>query len=115
MKANCALALRGSARVRDDECAAKITGYYSADVRRRERQSSGRSLVEEEAKNARAVLVLEPPASGGRVKTARKGTGIFAMKSTGARPMLARSRKRRERSLELARQTIRLTNLNDRR
>jgi len=35
---------------------------------------TGRPLVEEEAKRSRAVLVMEPPASGGRVKTARKGT-----------------------------------------
>ena len=40
---------------------------------------SGRGLIEAEAKRAHAVLVLEPPASGGRVKTARKGTGIYSL------------------------------------
>ena len=40
---------------------------------------SGRGLIEAEARRAHAVLVLEPPASGGRVKTARKGTGIYSL------------------------------------
>ncbi|MEA2176538.1 MAG: glutamate carboxypeptidase, partial [Blastocatellia bacterium] len=35
---------------------------------------TGRALIEEAALGARCALVLEPPASGGRVKTARKGT-----------------------------------------
>src|SRR5215204_4828210 len=40
---------------------------------------SGRELVEREARAAECVLVLEPPASGGRAKTARKGTGLFTL------------------------------------
>jgi glutamate carboxypeptidase len=44
---------------------------------------SGRGLVEAEARRARAVLVLEPPASGGRVKTGRKGTGMFTVEARG--------------------------------
>lgn len=44
---------------------------------------TGRSLVEAEARRSRAVLVLEPPASGGRVKTGRKGTGIFTIETRG--------------------------------
>ena len=75
---------------------------------------SGRSLVEEEARNARAVLVLEPPASGGRVKTGRKGTGIFAIEVHGrAAHAGLEPEKGVSAVLELARQTIRLTNLND--
>src|ERR1700754_2694877 len=38
---------------------------------------SGRALVEEEARRAEYVLVLEPAAPGGHAKTARKGTGLF--------------------------------------
>jgi glutamate carboxypeptidase len=38
---------------------------------------SGRALVEEEARRAEYVLVLEPSAPGGLAKTARKGTGLF--------------------------------------
>jgi glutamate carboxypeptidase len=40
---------------------------------------SGRALVEAEARRAECVLVLEPPAPGGRAKTARKGTGLFTL------------------------------------
>ena len=44
---------------------------------------TGRELVEREARNAKACLVLEPSASGGRVKTGRKGTGMFKMLTKG--------------------------------
>src|SRR3989442_1684283 len=44
---------------------------------------TGRPLVEAETKDARAVLVLEPSATGGRVKTARKGTGMFTIEARG--------------------------------
>ena len=75
---------------------------------------SGRSLVEEEAKTARAVLVLEPPASGGRVKTGRKGTGMFAVEVHGrAAHAGLEPEKGVSAVLELARQTVRLTNMND--
>ena len=43
----------------------------------------GRKLVEREASRAEYVLVLEPPAPGGRAKTARKGTGIFTLEVEG--------------------------------
>lgn len=43
---------------------------------------SGRALVEREAKNAEFCLVLEPSANG-RVKTGRKGTGMFELKAQG--------------------------------
>ena len=44
---------------------------------------SGRALVEEEARRASCVLVLEPPAPGRRAKTARKGTGLFTLSVEG--------------------------------
>jgi glutamate carboxypeptidase len=44
---------------------------------------SGRELVEREASRAEYVLVLEPPAPGGRAKTARKGTGLFTLEVEG--------------------------------
>ncbi len=44
---------------------------------------TGRQLVEEEAKRAAQVLVLEPPAPGGQVKTARKGVGTWKVKAHG--------------------------------
>jgi glutamate carboxypeptidase len=44
---------------------------------------SGRELVEREAGRAEYVLVMEPPAPGGRAKTARKGTGLFKLEVEG--------------------------------
>jgi glutamate carboxypeptidase len=44
---------------------------------------SGRALVEEASRGAEYVLVLEPPAPGGRAKTARKGTGLFTLSAEG--------------------------------
>lgn len=43
---------------------------------------TGRELVEREARDAEFCLVLEPSAAG-RVKTGRKGTGIFTVKAHG--------------------------------
>ena len=75
---------------------------------------TGRPLVEAEAREARAVLVLEPPASAGRVKTARKGTGMFTIEVQGrAAHAGLEPEKGVSAVLELARQTIRLHNLND--
>ncbi len=45
--------------------------------------ASGRALVEAEARRAEFVLVLEPPAPGGSVKTERKGTGLFSLRAEG--------------------------------
>jgi glutamate carboxypeptidase len=70
--------------------------------------------VEAETRNARAVLVLEPPASGGRVKTGRKGTGMFAVEVHGrAAHAGLEPEKGVNAVVELARQTLRLTNLNN--
>lgn len=43
---------------------------------------SGRALVEREAANAERCLVFEPSADG-RVKTGRKGTGMFTLRAHG--------------------------------
>jgi glutamate carboxypeptidase len=43
---------------------------------------TGRALVEREARNAETCLVFEPSAAG-RVKTGRKGTGMFTVKTWG--------------------------------
>lgn len=45
--------------------------------------TSGRALVEEEARASGSVLVLEPPAPGGRAKTARKGTAVYTLSAEG--------------------------------
>ena len=44
---------------------------------------TGRQLVEEEARRAEQALVLEPPAPGGQVKTARKGVGMWKVTARG--------------------------------
>ncbi len=45
--------------------------------------ASSQKLIEEEAKKAQAVLVLEPSLPGGMLKTARKGVGRFTLKAIG--------------------------------
>lgn len=74
---------------------------------------TGRELVERESKNAELCLVLEP-SSGGRVKTGRKGTGMFNVKTRGI-PAHAGLEPERGASaiLELSRQIERLQQLND--
>jgi glutamate carboxypeptidase len=44
---------------------------------------SSRQLIEKEASQASAVLVLEPSLPGGTLKTARKGVGRFTVMATG--------------------------------
>lgn len=74
----------------------------------------GRALVEAEATSARAVLVFEPSASGGRAKTARKGTGMFTMEVQGRAAHAGLDPEKGINAvLELARQTARLHELND--
>lgn len=75
---------------------------------------SGRVLIEEEARRADFALVLEPPASGGRVKTARKGTGIFTIEALGrAAHAGLEPEKGASAVLEIARQIERLNGLSD--
>src|SRR5437660_7962377 len=113
MKANCALALEALHACEAANASPKSPVTILLTCDEESGSPSGRSLVEEEAKKARAVLVLEPPASGGRVKTARKGTGIFAIEVHGrAAHAGLEPEKGVSAVLELARQTIRLTNLN---
>jgi glutamate carboxypeptidase len=73
---------------------------------------SGRALVEEESRRAEYVLVLEPPAPGGRAKTARKGTGLFnvAVEGRAAHAGLE-PEKGVSATLELARQVERVASL----
>jgi len=76
--------------------------------------ATGRALVEREARGARAVLVLEPPAPGGRVKTGRKGTGMFVLSAEGrAAHAGLEPEKGASAVLEIARQIERLHSLAD--
>ena len=75
---------------------------------------AGRGLVETEARRAHAALVLEPSASNGRVKTARKGTGMFTIEVRGRAAHAGLDPEKGVSAvLELARQTVRLHAMND--
>ena len=73
---------------------------------------SGRPLLEKEAANAEACLVFEPSAAG-RVKTGRKGTGMYTVRAHGV-PAHAGLDPEKGASaiLELSRQIERLQSFN---
>jgi glutamate carboxypeptidase len=115
MKANCGLilaVLRAMAELKIvPRCAVTIVLTCDEEVG----SFTGWPLLEETAKsaNTRCALVMEPPALGGRVKTGRKGTGIYAMKVEGkAAHAGLEPEKGASAILELARQTERLHAIN---
>ncbi|MEW6724426.1 MAG: M20 family metallopeptidase [Bacillota bacterium] len=75
---------------------------------------TSRPIIEEEAKKSRAVLVLEPAAPNGALKTSRKGVGAFRLSVKGI-PAHAGADPEKGASaiLELAHQVIRLHGLTD--
>ena len=76
--------------------------------------ATGRPLVEQEARRAAQVLVLEPPAPGGCVKTARKGVGSWTVVAHGVASHAGLNPGAGASAiLELARQTLQLHSLND--
>ena len=114
MKSNCALALEllRALEATDMRPARPITLLFMCD----EETGSvhGRAIVETEGRKARAVLVLEPSAGGGRVKTGRKGTGMFTVEVHGRAAHAGLDPEKGVNAvLELARQTVRLHELND--
>ena len=114
MKANCALALEVllACEAAESRPRSPITILFTCDEETG--SLSGRALVEAESKDARAVLVLEPPASGGRVKTARKGTGMFTLEVQGRAAHAGLDPEKGVSAvLELARQTLALSEPND--
>ncbi len=114
MKANCALALEALRACAALDLAPRVPVVLLLTCDEEVGSLTGRPLVEEEAGKAATVLVLEPSASGGRVKTARKGTGIFTMSAHGiAAHAGLEPEKGASAILELARQTERLHSLND--
>jgi glutamate carboxypeptidase len=115
MKANCALALEVlrtlSALNLKPSFGVSIVLTCDEEVG----SASGWPLIEQVAKaqQTRYGFVLEPPAPGGRVKTGRKGTGIYAIKVEGkAAHAGLEPEKGASAILELARQTERLHALN---
>ncbi len=115
MKANCALALETI------RCIASLNVQPSNSIvllltcDEETGSMTGRSIVETEARRSRAVLVIEPPASGGRVKTGRKGTGIFNIRVRGrAAHAGLEPEKGASAILEIARQIEHLHSMNSR-
>lgn len=75
---------------------------------------TSRPLVEEEAKRASAALVLEPPVTGGVVKTGRKGIGVFNIRAIGCAAHAGLDpRKGVNAIVELSHQVVRLAAMND--
>lgn len=114
MKANCALALEVIRACAMLGLAPRHPVVLLLTCDEETGSMTGRALVEEEARKARGVLVLEPPAAGGRVKTARKGTGLFTMEAHGiAAHAGLEPEKGASAILELARQIERLHSMNE--
>jgi glutamate carboxypeptidase len=83
MKANCALVIMALRALSILKITPRRSLVLLLTCDEETGSMTGRALIEEAARRARCALVLEPPASDGRVKTARKGTGIFRLKALG--------------------------------
>jgi glutamate carboxypeptidase len=79
MKAACVVALEALAACRALKLGTRRPVVLLLTCDEESGSFSGRELVEREARAAECVLVLEPPAPGGRAKTARKGTALFTL------------------------------------
>ncbi len=114
MKANCALAIEAIRACSSLNLTPQSPLVLLLTCDEETGSHSGRALVEAEARRARAVLVLEPPAVGGGAKTGRKGTGIFTLEAFGrAAHAGLEPEKGVSAILELARQIERLHAMND--
>jgi glutamate carboxypeptidase len=114
MKANCALVIEVLRTLSEFSVKPRFSVSIVLTCDEEVGSASGWPLIERVAKeNARYAFVLEPPASGGRVKTGRKGTGIYAIKVEGrAAHAGLEPEKGASAILELARQTERLHAIN---
>jgi glutamate carboxypeptidase len=75
---------------------------------------TSRPMIEEDARHAAAVLVLEPPIPGGTVKTARKGVGGFTIRAIGRAAHAGLDPGKGINAIvELAHHTLKLAGLND--
>ena len=113
MKGSCALALEVMRVLSETDLEPRHRVVLLLTCDEETGSRSGRALVESAGSSARAVLVLEPPGVGGRVKTGRKGTGMFTISARGrASHAGLEPEKGASAVLELARQTARLHSLN---
>jgi glutamate carboxypeptidase len=115
MKANCALAIEVLRALAELNATPPFGVTLALTCDEEVGSLSGWPLLERVARSqqTRCALVMEPPALGGRVKTGRKGTGIFAIKVEGkAAHAGLEPEKGASAILELARQTEQLHALN---
>src|SRR5215510_4314089 len=76
--------------------------------------NSSRGLIESEARQCRAVLVLEPSLPGGTLKTVRKGVGRFTIKAIGKAAHAGVDPSKGVNAIEeLSRQIIKLHSMTD--
>jgi glutamate carboxypeptidase len=111
MKANCALALEVLRTLAELNLKPRFGVTIVLTCDEEVGSTSGWPLIERVAReqSTKYAFVLEPPALGGRVKTARKGTGIYAIKVEGkAAHAGLEPEKGASAILELARQIERL-------
>ena len=115
MKANCALVIEVLRTLSELNVKPRFGVSVVLTCDEEVGSASGWPLIEQVAKeqHAQCAFVLEPPASGGRVKTGRKGTGIYAIRVEGkAAHAGLEPEKGASAILELARQTERLHAIN---
>jgi glutamate carboxypeptidase len=113
MKANCAMAIEVVRACVTTGLTPKRPVVLLLTCDEETGSRTGKQLVEAVARRAHAVLVLEPPGNGGRVKTGRKGTGMFTIEARGrAAHAGLEPEKGASAILELARQTERLHSFN---
>jgi glutamate carboxypeptidase len=75
---------------------------------------TSRAVIEDEARKSDAVLVLEPALADGRVKTHRKGVGVYTLRVTGVPAHAGVAPGAGASAIhELARQIITLSSLQD--
>ena len=114
MKANCALALEALRACATLKIAPRRPVVMLLTCDEETGSLMGRALVEEETRRAESVLVLEPPATAGRVKTGRKGTGMYTLEAHGVAAHAGlEPEKGASAILEMARQIERLHALNE--
>jgi glutamate carboxypeptidase len=116
MKANCALAIEVLRALEELNVAPSFGVTLVLTCDEEVGSLSGWPLLERVVRSqeaTRCAFVMEPPAPGGRVKTGRKGTGIFAIKVEGrAAHAGLEPEKGASAILELARQTAQLHAIN---
>src|SRR6185295_2899911 len=115
MKANCALAIEVLRVLTELQATPQFEVTLVLTCDEEVGSLSGWPLIEQVAssRQTRCAFVMEPPASGGRVKTSRKGTGMYAIKVEGkAAHAGLEPEKGASAILELARQTEQLHAIN---